>query len=98
MLLLVNSVQLVCYIALLAFAGRWLLGLMAGQQKETNFFYQILDVMVKPFIKGARLITPRVIIDRHVPLVAFLLLGFIGVIVFFEKVSICMKIGMEFCK
>ncbi len=74
MLLFVSSVKLIAEIALLALAGQWLLGLLAGQKRDKNFFYRTLAVLTDPFIKGARLITPRVVLDRHIPLVAFLLL------------------------
>lgn len=98
MLLLVSIIKLVCEIALLGLAGRWLLGLLAGQKKESNFFYIALAAMTKPFVSAARFITPKAIIDRHVPFVAFLLLGFIWIISVIEKVRICTQIGVELCK
>jgi hypothetical protein len=97
-LLLVSIIKLICEIALLALAGRWLLGLLAGQKKESNFFYQTLQVITKPFVIVARFITPKAIIDRHVPFVAFLLLSFIWVVSLIEKIRICTVIGMELCK
>jgi hypothetical protein len=79
MLLFVSSVKLVAEIALLALAGQFLLGLLAGQKRETNFFYKLLQVLTGPFTKGMRLITPRIVVDRHIPLATFLLLSMIGV-------------------
>jgi hypothetical protein len=98
LLLLVSIIKLVCEIALLGLAGRWLLGVLAGQKKESNFFYKALEAVTKPFVSAARFITPKAIIDRHVPLVAFLLLGFIWIISVIEKVRICTQIGIELCK
>jgi hypothetical protein len=98
LLLLISIIKLVCEIALLGLAGRWLLGLLAGQKKESNFFYKALEAMTKPFVMAARFITPKAIIDRHVPFVAFLLLGFIWVVTVIEKVRFCTQIGMELCK
>lgn len=98
MLLLVSIIKLVCEVALLALAGRWLLGLLAGQKRDTNFFYKALEAMTKPFVSAARFITPKAIIDRHVPFVAFLLLGFIWIVSLIEKVRICTQIGVELCK
>jgi hypothetical protein len=97
-LLFVSIVKLVCEIALLGLAGRFLLGLLAGQKKESNFFYKALEAMTKPFVSAARFITPKAILDRHVPVVAFLLTFFIWVISVIEKVRICTAIGMELCK
>jgi hypothetical protein len=96
--MLVSIIKLVCEIALLALAGRFLLGLLAGQNKESNFFYKALEVITQPFTKVARLITPKAVIDRHVPLVAFLLTGFIWVVAVIEKVRICTQIGVQLCK
>lgn len=98
MLLLVSAVKLVAEIALMALLGRWLLGLLAGGKRETNLFYQTLSVVVNPFIKGARLITPRVVIDRHVPVVAFLLLAMVWMIATFMKVSLCLETGVQACR
>lgn len=98
MLTLVSILKLLCEIALLSLAGQWVLGLLAGAKREQNLFYQLLQVMTRPFVSGARLITPRVVIDRHVPLVAFLLLLFIWAGATVAKISICLQIGVELCK
>jgi hypothetical protein len=98
LLLLVSIIKLVCEIALLALAGRWLLGVLAGQKKEDNFFYKALEAMTRPFVSAARFITPKAILDRHVPFVAFLLMGFIWIVSVIEKVRICTAIGVELCK
>jgi len=71
---------------------------MAGAKRETNFFYRVLQVMTQPFVRIARLISPRVVLDRHVPLVAFLLLAFTWLFATATKISICVQIGVEACK
>ncbi|HEY9239045.1 MAG TPA: hypothetical protein VIP10_09445 [Burkholderiaceae bacterium] len=98
MLLLVSSVKLVVEIALLALIGRFLLGLLAGAKRETNFFYRLLSVVTGPFVKGMRLITPRAVIDRHVPLAAFVLLSVVWAAVTVMKISLCVEIGVENCR
>jgi hypothetical protein len=89
MLLLVTSIKLVAEIALCALAGRWLLGLLAGAKREQNFFYQLLTMMTRPFTSGFRAITPKVVIDRHVPLLTFVALAWIWFFALTEKVSLC---------
>ena len=98
MLLLVSSIKLVSEIALMAFMGQWLLGLLAGKRRDTNFFYRLLATLTQPFVKGARYITPRVVLDRHLPLVAFLVLAFAWVIATITRVSICLEIGIDQCR
>ena len=91
-------VKLVAEIALMALLGRWVLGLLAGQKREQNLFYQILDIMVRPFVWSARRIAPRAVLDRHVPLVAFCLLGFTWVLATFWRIQICVEIGIDQCR
>ena len=98
MLLLVSSIKLVAEIALMAFAGQWLLGLLAGAKRDQNMFYRALGVLTAPFVKGARLLSPRVVLDRHLPLVAFLLLAFIWVASTIAKINVCLAIGVEACR
>lgn len=98
MLLLVNILKLLSEIALLALAGQWVLGLLAGRQRDTNLFYQVFQVVTRPVVSGVRRITPRVVLDRHVPLVAFLVLSFIWLVATFTKIDICVRIGVHLCK
>ena len=98
MLLLVSSLKLVAEIALLALAGRFLLGLLAGAKREGNFFYRLLGVVTAPVVRGMRLITPRAVIDRHVPFAAFVLLAGLWVAVTLMKISLCVEIGVSKCQ
>jgi hypothetical protein len=98
LLLLVSAFKLLAEIALLALAGQALLAVLAGHKRQENLFYQLLQVLTRPFIAGARFITPRVVVDRHVPLVAFLLLFFIWLTATVTKISICVEIGVALCK
>ena len=98
MLLLASAVKLIAEIALLAFAGQWVLGLIAGRHRDTNLFYQLLSILTRPFVRAARFLTPRVVIDAHVPLVAFLLLGIAWVTATLTVISICVEIGVQACR
>lgn len=98
MLLFVSAVKLVAEIALMALAGQFLLGLLAGQKRDTNIFYQLLQVMTKPFVKGMRLVTPKVVIDRHIPLAAFVALAMVWVVTTITKINLCLQIGVEQCR
>lgn len=97
-LLFVNILKTIVEIALMALVGQWVLGLLAGAKRDTNFFYRVLDVMTRPFVRVARLLSPRVVLDRHVPLVAFLLLLFGWLAVTVMKINLCIEIGVEQCK
>lgn len=98
MLVVVSIFKLVAEIALLALLGQGVLALLAGAKREQNVFYQLLQVLTRPFLRGARLITPKVVIDRHLPIVAALLLFFVWLTATIAKISICVQIGVEACK
>lgn len=98
MLLAASTIKLIAEVALLALFGQWVLGLMAGAKKGQNLFYQILQIVGKPFVVATRVITPRQIIDRHVPLVAFLLLLFVWLAATLLKIRTCLEIGVALCK
>jgi len=98
MLFAASTLKLIAEIALLALFGQWVLGLLAGARKDSNLFYQILQIVGKPFVVAARFITPKQVIDRHVPLVAFLLLLFVWIASTLMRIRICLEIGVELCK
>ena len=98
MILIASTIKLIAEIALMALLGRWLLGLLAGSKKDNNFFYQILQVVVRPFISLTRLLTPSLVLDRHVPLGAFLMLVFVWFGATLFKIQLCVELGVEQCK
>jgi hypothetical protein len=50
-------------------------------------------------VRGARWLTPRIVLDRHVPLVAFLLLSFVWLFSHaWPRCSICLEIGVQACR
>jgi hypothetical protein len=75
MLLAITAIKLLAEIALLALLGRWLLGLLAGAKREGNVFYQVLSIVTRPVERMTRLLSPRVVLDRHIPLATALLLA-----------------------
>ena len=98
MLAVITTVKLIAEIALLALFGQWLLGLLTGAKRDRNFFYQILQILGRPFVVMARLISPKFVVERHLPLVAFLMLAFVWLGVTIAKIQTCLRIGVEVCK
>lgn len=98
MLLLASSIKLVAEIALMALAGQGLLALLAGERREDNFFYRLLQTVTKPVVRGVRAITPRVVLDRHIPYAAFLLMLTVWLLSTIAKVNLCLQIGVELCR
>jgi hypothetical protein len=57
--------------------GRGLLHVLAGSKRAGNIFYQVMCIVTDPVIKAARWLTPRMVMDKHIPIVAFVLLSWI---------------------
>jgi len=98
MLLLVSAVKLIVEIALMALAGQFVLGLLAGTKREGNFFYRLLQVLTQPVVKGVRYIAPRAVLDRHLPFAAFVLLLSIWIVATLVKVDLCLRVGIDQCR
>ena len=73
MLTWILAIKAVVEVAALAVLGRSLLGLLVGARRDNNLAYQVLSVVARPALRLARLLSPRIVIDRHLPLVALLL-------------------------
>ena len=98
MLLLITSLKLLAEIALMALLGQFVLGLLAGARRHTNLFYQLLGGVTRPVLKLVRWVTPRVVLDRHLPLVAFLWLAALWLLATWMKISVCMRLGLQACR
>jgi hypothetical protein len=89
-LLLVVVPKALAELAAMFLLGRGLLYILAGQHREKNFIYQILSVITNPIFKATRFITPKVVLDRHIPFVAFLLVAWIWIgVVFWALPEVC---------
>jgi len=98
MLSFLNLVQLVLYVALLALLGQGALYVLAGPKRAQNLFYQLLQIVSKPFTLLVRKLTPKQVADRHVPIATFFLLLIAYAVVTFEKIALCVQVGMEGCR
>jgi hypothetical protein len=97
-LLFISALKLVCEIALMALLGQGVLYVLAGAKRDSNFFYQLMKIITKPFTRAARFIAPRQVSDQQVPFVAFFLLAVLWVIVTMEKIQYCIGQNMEGCR
>lgn len=98
MLTFLTLAQLVLYVPLLALLGQALLYVLAGPKRDSNFFYQLIKLISKPFTFVVRKLTPRLVADRHVPVATFFLLLVIYAVVTLERISLCVQIGVEQCR
>jgi hypothetical protein len=80
-------------IAGVAFLGQGVLWLVAGSKRAENVVYKLFQTLTSPVTKVTRLITPRVVLDQHIGMVAFFLLIVLWLVVVVFKVKTCSDLG-----
>ena len=98
MLLFLNIAQLILYIGGLSLIGQALLFVLSGQKRDTNLFYQLFQILNKPWTAMARFISPKQIADHQIPFVAFCILAILYIVVTLAKIEHCVSIGVELCQ
>lgn len=98
MLLAVVIAKSLIELSLMFIVGRFLLGLLAGAKRETNVFWQLLDVASKPVLWLTRRISPRLILDQHIPLAAISWLILAWLLVVKIKIDLCLQLGVAACQ
>lgn len=89
-LLLVVMVKALAELAFMFLLGRGILYILAGAKREGNIFYQVLKIVTNPVLRAARLLTPRIVLDAHIPFVAVVLVAWIWLaIVFWALPAMC---------
>jgi hypothetical protein len=80
-------------VAGVAFLGQGVLWLLAGANRDKNPVYQLFRIVTSPVTRLTRAITPRIVLDQHVWLVACLLLVAAWLVVVVFKASTCVQLG-----
>jgi hypothetical protein len=98
MLLAIVILKSLIELSLMFIAGRFILGLLAGAKRQTNVFWQLLDVAAKPSLWLTRLISPKLILDQHIPLATASWLIVAWVLVVKLKIDMCLQLGPTACQ
>lgn len=75
-------------VAGIAFLGQGVLWVLAGAKREQNIVYKMFKTLTSPVTRAARAVTPRVIVDAHIGLVAFFLLGVLWIVLTAAKIKL----------
>jgi hypothetical protein len=80
--------------ALVEVAGFFLLGqgvlyALAGRTRDRNTVYRMFQFLTRPVIRMTRAITPRVVVDRHIPMLSFVLLFWLWIALQILKLRFC---------
>lgn len=80
MALFLLILQQLLLVAGMALIGQLIVGIFNWGARQQNFIYQLLGRIASPVVWLARRVSPRVIVDQHVPAVAVFLVivGYFG--------------------
>ena len=78
-------------VAGVAFLGQGVLWVIAGAKRDQNMIYNLFKSVTSPVTRVTRAITPRIIIDAHIGLVAFFLLMLLWVVLTAFKIKIVLE-------
>jgi uncharacterized protein YggT (Ycf19 family) len=84
-LLILSILRALVEVALLALLGQGAVGLLAGAKRHTNPIYQLFMVITKPVMRVVRIITPKPVMDKHLPFVAFFILFWLWIFLAWAK-------------
>jgi hypothetical protein len=74
MIQVLNAAYTLAAFSLLLLAGRFLVRVLSFGRHEANPVYRLFVVLTSPLVWLARRVSPAFVLDRHLPLAAFLLL------------------------
>lgn len=88
-ILLVSVLRTLVEVAGFALLGQGALAVLAGKYREQNLFYRVLRIVASPAVRVVRFITPRLVIDAHIPMLTFFLLFWLWIVLAFVRRHLC---------
>ncbi|HXF65772.1 MAG TPA: hypothetical protein VNK67_03600 [Burkholderiales bacterium] len=92
---LVSAARALVEVAGMLLLGQGVLWIFGPKAREGNFIYDLFKRGTAPIVRLTRLITPRIVHDAHIGLVAFLLLAWIWIGLGFWKRHLCVTQGVQ---
>jgi hypothetical protein len=90
---LVTILKALTEVAGFALLGQGVLYLFAGAKRESNFAYLMLKAVTSPVFKLARFLAPRMVLDRHIWMLAPLIVIVLWVIFTYLKIQLFIQGG-----
>jgi hypothetical protein len=88
-LLILGVLRALAEVAMLFLLGQGLLALLAGSRRHDNTMYKLFLIITGPVVKTMRRVTPRQIIDKHIPFMAFAVLFWLWIALAWLKRLYC---------
>lgn len=96
-LFVVSILRALVEVALLSLLGQGAVGLLSGARRDGNPVYRLFQVVTRPVVRLVRWLTPKVVVDRHVPFVAFFLTFWLWIVLAYVKRVLCEGHGLAGC-
>lgn len=93
-ILLIKIVRALVEVGGFCLLGQGIVAVFAGANRERNGVYLLLRTITQPIIRAFRLVTPKIILDRHLPFVVFFVLFWAWILLAFLRVSLCRANGL----
>ncbi len=83
-MLLISIAKALVEIAAMSIAAHMIVGLFSPSNREANPIYRLFTVITQPIHTLVRRISPRVVLDAHIPLVSLFVLAllWLGLLIF----------------
>lgn len=94
-LLLISIARALVEVAGYTLLGQGVLAIFAGKSRDQNVVYRLMQTVTGPAVRAVRLVTPRFIIDRHIPFVTFFLLFWLWIGLAAAKRYVCVTQGLS---
>jgi len=88
-ILLLSILRALVEVAGFALLGQGLLAVLAGSSRERNVIYKLFVIVASPVTRLVRALTPKVIIDKHIPFVSFFLLFWLWILLAYVRRLVC---------
>ena len=76
-----------------ALLGQGVLYLFAGARRESNFAYLMLKAVTSPVFRLVRLLTPRMVLDRHIWILTPLIVIVLWLVFTYMKIKLFVAAG-----
>jgi uncharacterized protein YggT (Ycf19 family) len=95
-LLSISVLRTLVEVAMFCLLGQGVVGLLSGAARASNPIYQVFSIVSRPPVQVIRFLMPRLVVDKHVPLVTFFVLFWLWIVLAYAKRSLCQMSGLVF--
>lgn len=91
----ISLVRVLIEVAGYTLLGQGILAIFAGKSRDQNIVYRLMQTVTNPAVKSVRVITPRFVIDKHIPFVTFFVLFWLWIGLAMAKRYVCVTQGLS---